>query len=75
MYRGKLSAQDNNETTLNSFWRDDLSLRIPVSLSEQQLNLLFGANNIFNVAYSDNVRINAFGGRFYEAQHLERNLC
>ena len=66
-YRGKLSAQDSNETTLNSFWRDDLSLRIPVSLSEQKLNFLFGANNIFNVAYSDNVRINAFGGRFYEA--------
>ena len=41
-----------------------LQLKLPV---KQQLGLVLGANNIFNVDYSDNIRINAFGGRFYEA--------
>jgi iron complex outermembrane receptor protein len=26
----------------------------------------FGINNVLDVAYNDNVRINAFGGRFFE---------
>ena len=29
-------------------------------------NLYFGANNLFNKKYFDNIRINAFANRFYE---------
>ena len=63
-YRGEIFADDGNATSIAAFWRDDLQLKLPV---KQQLGLVFGANNIFNVHYSDNIRINAFGGRFYEA--------
>ena len=63
-YRGEIFADDGNTTPLAAFWRDDVQLKLPI---KQQLRLLLGANNIFNVQYSDNVRINAFGGRFYEA--------
>ena len=63
-YRGNIFADDSNTTSIAAFWRDDLQLKLPV---KQQLKLLLGTNNIFNVHYSDNIRINAFGGRFYEA--------
>ena len=63
-YRGEIFADDGNTTSIAAFWRDDLQLKLPV---KQQLGLILGANNIFNVHYSDNIRINAFGGRFYES--------
>ena len=63
-YRGEIFADDGNATSIAALWRDDLQLKLPV---KQQLGLVLGANNIFNVHYSDNIRINAFGGRFYEA--------
>ena len=31
-----------------------------------KINPYLGVNNLFNKDYSDNIRINAFGGRFYE---------
>jgi len=31
------------------------------------LYLYIGINNIFGILYSDNIRINAFGNRYYEA--------
>ena len=30
------------------------------------MNLFAGINNLFNVQYFDNIRLNAFGKRYYE---------
>jgi len=66
-YRGNLYANDNNTEEINSFWRDDISLSIPVKIGKNSFDLFLGCNNVFDKLYSDNVRINAFGNRYYEA--------
>ena len=66
-YRGNLYANDNNTEEISSFWRDDINLSIPLKVGKNSFDFFFGCNNIFDKLYSDNVRINAFGNRFYEA--------
>ncbi len=66
-YRGNLYANDNNTEEINSFWRDDINLSIPVKIGKNSFDLFLGCNNVFDKLYSDNVRINAFGNRYYEA--------
>ena len=66
-YRGNLYANDNNTEEINSFWRDDVSLSIPLKIGKNNFDFFLGCNNIFDKLYSDNVRINAFGNRYYEA--------
>lgn len=66
-YRGNLYANDNNSEEISFFWRDDVSLSIPVKFGKNYLDLFFGCNNMFNKLYADNIRINAFGNRYYEA--------
>ena len=66
-YRGNLFANDKNTEKISSFWRDDISLSIPVKIGKNDFDFFFGCNNILDKLYSDNIRINAFGNRFYEA--------
>ncbi len=66
-YRGNLYANDNNSEEISFFWRDDVSLSIPVKFGKNYLDFFFGCNNMFNKLYADNIRINAFGNRYYEA--------
>ncbi len=66
-YRGNLYANDNNTDEISSFWRDDISLSIPLKIRKNDIDFFFGCNNILDKLYSDNIRINAFGNRFYEA--------
>ena len=66
-YRGTLYANDNNTEEVNSFWRDDVSLSIPVKIRKNDFDFFFGCNNILDKLYPDNIRINAFGNRYYEA--------
>ena len=73
IYRGELFTDDSNTTLVKGFWRDDISYKIPFKLGGIQTYLILGSTNLFNVKYSDNIRINAFGGRFYEAAP-ERSL-
>ena len=66
-YRGNLYANDNNTEKISSFWRDDFNFSIPIKIGKNNFDFFFGCNNIFNKLYPDNIRINAFGGRYYEA--------
>lgn len=66
-YRGRLFTQDSNVLQLPSFIKSDLSLIIPLKITIAASDLTLGVNNLFNTLYSDNIRINAFGGRFFEA--------
>ena len=66
-YRGSLYANDTNTEKISSFWRDDINFSIPLKIGKNNLDFFLGCNNIFDKLYSDNVRINAFGNRFYEA--------
>ena len=66
-YRGNLYANDTNTEKISSFWRDDINFSIPLKIGKNNFDFFLGCNNIFDKLYSDNVRINAFGNRFYEA--------
>ena len=60
-------ADDTNIEKISSVWRDDIDFSIPIKIGKNNFDLFVGCNNIFDKLYSDNVRINAFGKRYYEA--------
>ena len=66
-YRGDLFADNRNENQVDQFFRDDVSLRLPLKKIGQKTSLIMGCTNLFNTLYSDNIRINAFGNRYFEA--------
>ena len=66
-YRGNLFADDINTEKISSFWRDDINFSVPLKIGKNNFDLFLGCNNIFDKLYSDNIRINAFGKRYYEA--------
>ena len=65
-YIGKLYAEDSNMTNVKEYIKTDLNIGYDKSLGGVKLSPFIGVNNLFNVAYNDNIRINAFGGRYYE---------
>ena len=66
-YRGNLYANDTNTEKISSFWRDDINFSIPLKIGKNNFDFFLGCNNLFDRLYSDNIRINAFGNRYYEA--------
>ena len=60
---GELYADNLNETEVSSY------NLLNVTYSKQIFNnseIYLGVNNLFDVNYFDNIRINAFGKRYYE---------
>jgi iron complex outermembrane receptor protein len=69
IYRGALFAINDNSVELPKISVTHLEMMWIIKKGV----LSGGIQNLFNKTYSDNVRINAFGGRFYEAA-LPRQL-
>lgn len=65
-YTAEFYANDANSATEPFYHVTDLSLSYRISLQRSTLVPFFGINNLLDTQYSDNVRINAFGGRYYE---------
>jgi iron complex outermembrane receptor protein len=61
-YVGTRFADNENTVQVPNFWTADLF----VQRKWFYATLTLGINNITNTHYFDNIRINAFGGRFYE---------
>ena len=60
---GELFADNLNETEVSSY------NQLNITYSKQIFNnseIYLGVNNLFDVNYFDNIRINAFGKRYYE---------
>lgn len=66
-YRGKVYTNDSNTSFSEGFWKQDIALNFPMDWAKQSFHFVLGINNLTNQFYSDNIRINAFGGRFFEA--------
>ena len=66
-YRGALFADDLNAAEIENALISDLSASYPLKLDNTTFTLVGGVNNLFNSSYFDNIRINAFGGRYYES--------
>ncbi len=63
---GMQYANDSNETTVEGY--ENISLRGGYDFGYKNVTIrpYIGVNNLLDQAYTDNVRINAFGGRFFE---------
>ena len=62
VYRGQIFANNDNTVSITKVNIDHLELIWNV----KKMSLSGGIQNLFNKTYSDNVRINAFGGRYSE---------
>lgn len=65
-YTGQIFLNDVNSNSYDPFVLSSFSTRYKVNLGRHALSLFGGVNNVFNSDYMDNLRTNAFGGRFYE---------
>lgn len=59
-------ADDMNETKVDGHLVTDLGLYKKLQFKEITCDLNIYFYNVFNTLYSSNIRVNAFGGRFYE---------
>lgn len=65
-YVGDLYVNDANSVTDKGYTLLHLNLGYNLSLAKWKIMPFVGINNILDTIYNDNIRINAFGGRFYE---------
>ena len=61
-YTGELYADDANFTKVADYFLTNLRLW----KSFRKINFFGGINNLLNINYFDNIRINGFGKRYYE---------
>jgi len=66
IYTGELYGNDGNDALVAGYSLVNLNLGYQIKKEKYTLIPLFGVNNLTNTDYNDNIRINAFGGRYYE---------
>ena len=64
---GKFYAEDENKIKIDSYTIYNIQSSKTFYNSWGEILISGGIKNIFNNDYYDNIRINAFGGRYYEA--------
>ncbi len=65
-YTGKIYADNANQTSVESSTVSNLRLGHNVFYDDWEVASFLGVNNLFDEDYNDNIRINAFGGRYFE---------
>jgi iron complex outermembrane receptor protein len=73
VYSGKLYADNANATEVDSYVVTNFRASREFESGNWLVRPYIGVNNIFNERYFSNIRINAFGGRFFEPAP-ERNF-
>ena len=71
-FAGELFATNDNLVSIDSYVVSNLRLAQEWQKDQWAIQAFVGVNNLFNELYSSNIRINAFGGRFFEPAQ-ERN--
>jgi len=66
-YIGSLYTNDANSVEVQGYSVINVNLGYKTKLGTLEVSPFFGINNLFDSNYNDNIRINAFGGRYYEA--------
>jgi iron complex outermembrane receptor protein len=64
--RGKMFVNDANTAADDNFTVLNIQAGFKIRLRRWTIEPFSGINNLTNISYSDNVRINAFGARYYE---------
>lgn len=63
---GELFAKDDNSITVDGYTVVNLKLGYKHNMTKGHIEPFFGINNLLGTEYFDNIRVNAFGSRFYE---------
>ena len=63
---GRFYADNKNSVQIDAYQKVRLQGGKTISLGSMEANLFAGINNLFNVQYFDNIRLNAFGKRYFE---------
>lgn len=63
----KIFTNNENSSFQKANQLTNLSLKYTTKVKVCLISPYLGAQNIFRTTYADNIRINAFGGRYYEA--------
>jgi len=66
VYSGDLYANNANSTEVPSYIVANLRFNIDIETGKWLFRTYAGINNLFDESYNNNIRINAFGGRFFE---------
>ena len=72
-FSGGLYADNGNSTSVASYAVSNIRLVYEWRRGRWMFRPYIGINNLFNELYNSNIRINAFGGRYYEPAP-ERNV-
>ena len=72
-YSGDLFANNANTVNVDSFVVSSLRVSYPMRRGAWMIRPYAGINNLFDERYNSNIRINAFGARFFEPAP-ERNF-
>jgi len=72
-YSGSLYANNSNTVKVSGYLVTGLRASYTIQTGSLHLRPYAGINNLFNTHYNSNIRINAFGGRYYEPAP-ERNI-
>ena len=65
-YIGELFANDANTISDDAYVLINLNTGYKIEKNKFTITPFFGINNLLNTEYNDNIRINGFGGRYYE---------
>ena len=63
---GKMFADNANKTKIDAYSSISVKMSKNLNLFETSITPFISIDNLFNKEYFDNIRINAFGSRFYE---------
>jgi len=63
---GAIFANNSNSVEIKDYQKMRIQGQKTLNLAWGSLDFFGGVNNLLNTVYYDNIRLNAFGGRFYE---------
>ena len=63
---GKMFADNSNKTEIDGYSLINVKMSKNLNLFKTSITPFISIDNLFNKEYFDNIRINAFGSRFYE---------
>ncbi len=66
IYNGELNADNANDVEFDVYHVSNLRLGYDRFSSGWEFAAFVGINNLFDESYNNNIRINAFGGRYFE---------
>ncbi len=66
IYHGELFADNANDVEVDAYHVSNLRLGYDRFSRDWEFAAFVGVNNLFDESYNNNIRINAFGGRYFE---------